>query len=173
LNWKKDISMRSVTAGILSLLAGLVFTAAASAQPIRTPLPDGSKFPIALAVEVPAGASTVYLSGIGPDPLPGAAQAYGDTEAQTRSALTKISAALQGLGLSFSDVVDVHVYLAGDKAKGGKLDFAGLQAAWTDFFGTKAQPDLPSRSTVQVAALANPGWLVEIEVIAARPAKEH
>jgi enamine deaminase RidA (YjgF/YER057c/UK114 family) len=165
--------MRSVTAGILSLLVGLAFAPVAAAQPIRTPLPGDSKFPIALAVEVPAGASTVYLSGIGPDPLPGEPHAFGDTEAQTRSALTKISTVLQGLGLSFSDVVDVHIYLAGDKAKGGKLDFAGLQAAWTKFFGTKTQPDLPSRSTFQVAALANPDWLVEIEVIAARPPKGH
>jgi len=165
--------MRVLKAGLFSLLAGFAMVSAASAQPLRTPLPNGAKFPIALAVEVPAGSSTIYLSGIGPDALPGSAHAYGDTQAQTRSALTKISSALQGLGLSFSDVVDVHVYLVGDKTKDGRLDFAGLQAAWTDFFGTKTQPDLPSRSAFQVAALANPGWLVEIEVIATRPPKGH
>ncbi len=163
--------MRISTAGFLTLLAGVALTHAAAAQPLRTPLPNGAKFPIALAVEVPAGDSTVYLSGIGADPLPNAPHEYGDTETQTRSALTKIGATLQGLGLSYSDVVAVHVYLAGDKAKGGKLDFTGLQAAWTQFFGTKTQPDLPARSAFQVAALANPGWLVEIEVIAARPPK--
>ena len=164
--------MRFIKTGLLSLAAGFTFAHTATAQQlVRTPLPNGAKFPIALAVEVPAGDSTIYLSGIGADPLPGAPHEYGDTATQTRSALTKISGILQGLGLSFSNVVAVHVYLAGDKAKGGKLDFAGLQAGWTQFFGTKTQPDLPARSAFQVAALANPGWLVEIEVIAARPPK--
>ena len=32
-----------------------------------------------------------------------------------------------------------------------------------------AQPHLPVRSAMQVAALANPGFLVEIEVTAVRP----
>ncbi|MEO0973643.1 MAG: Rid family hydrolase, partial [Pseudomonadota bacterium] len=39
----------------------------------------------------------------------------------------------------------------------------------TQFFGTEAQPNLPARSAVQVAGLAAPGMLVEIEVIIARP----
>lgn len=138
----------------------------------RIPLPDGIKFPISLAVEVPANASEIYLSGVGPDPLPGSTYTqgkFGDTEVQTRSTLTKISKILKGLGLSLGDVVQVHVYLAGDPAKGDKLDFAGLQKAWVEFFGTKSQPNLPSRSTFQVAALVSPGTLVEIEVIAVRP----
>lgn len=162
--------MRSGKLALVSVCMMIGASLAASAQMIRTPLLNGIKFPISLAVEVPAGTSTIYLSGIGPDPLPGTHQ-YGDTEAQVQSALTKISGVLQGLGLSLGDVVDVHVYLAADGNKGDKLDFAGLQAAWTKYFGTKAQPALPSRSAFQVAALANPNWLVEIEVIAARPPK--
>ena len=31
------------------------------------------------------------------------------------------------------------------------------------YFGTKEQPNLPARSVVGVASLANPGFLVEIE----------
>jgi len=162
--------MRVFTA--LTLL--LLIAASAQAQEAgitRTPLPNGSKFPIALAVEVPARASTIYISGIGADPLPGAGNAlkFGDTETQARSALIKISKVLNGLGLNLSNVVQVHVYLAGDPVKNGKLDFAGLQKAWVQFFGTQAQPNLPARSAFQVASLANPAWLVEIEVIAARP----
>ena len=44
--------------------------------------------------------------------------------------------------------------------------------AYTQFFGTPGQPNLPSRSAVQVAGLASPGMLVEIEVILAKPAKK-
>ena len=50
---------------------------------------------------------------------------------------------------------------------GNKMDFAGMMAAYTQFFGTAAQPNKPSRSTVQVAALVAPGALVEIDVVAA------
>jgi len=48
-------------------------------------------------------------------------------------------------------------------------DFAGMMEGYTQFFGTVDQPNLPSRSAMQVAALANPGFLVEIEVAAVRP----
>jgi enamine deaminase RidA (YjgF/YER057c/UK114 family) len=41
-------------------------------------------------------------------------------------------------------------------------------AGYTQFFGTAEQPNLPARSAFQVAALAAPGALVEIEVVAAK-----
>jgi enamine deaminase RidA (YjgF/YER057c/UK114 family) len=62
----------------------------------------------------------------------------------------------------------MHVYLAADPAT-GKMDFAGFMGAYTQFFGTKDQPNKPARSAMQVAALAAPGALVEIEVIAVKP----
>jgi len=40
--------------------------------------------------------------------------------------------------------------------------------AYSQFFGTPTQPNKPSRTTVQVAGLASPGALVEIEAQAAR-----
>jgi enamine deaminase RidA (YjgF/YER057c/UK114 family) len=43
------------------------------------------------------------------------------------------------------------------------------EAGYTKFFGTKEQPNKPARNAMQVAALAAPGALVEIEVIAVRP----
>jgi enamine deaminase RidA (YjgF/YER057c/UK114 family) len=67
------------------------------------------------------------------------------------------------------DVVKMQVFLVGDPAKGGKMDFAGFMDGYTQYFGTEAQPNLPSRSVMQVAALAAPGFLVEIEVTAVRP----
>ena len=55
-----------------------------------------------------------------------------------------------------------------DPAKGNTMDFAGMMAPYTQFFGTPAQPNKPARSTVQVAALVARGALVEIDVVAAR-----
>ncbi|MNJ72095.1 putative reactive intermediate deaminase TdcF [compost metagenome] len=82
--------------------------------------------------------------------------------------LNKIQAALHGQGLSLGDVVQLKVFLVGDPAKGGKLDFAGLQAAYTEFFATAEQPRKPTRTALQVVALPLPGALVEIEAIAAK-----
>jgi enamine deaminase RidA (YjgF/YER057c/UK114 family) len=48
------------------------------------------------------------------------------------------------------------------------MDFAGLMKAWGRYFGEPSQGKLPTRTTVQVAALPIPGALVEIEAIAAR-----
>jgi enamine deaminase RidA (YjgF/YER057c/UK114 family) len=127
-----------------------------------------------IATGVWAG-DTLYLSGQLASPVPpadaakGTPAVYGDTEAQTMSTLTKIEAALKTEGLTMGDVVMMHVYLAADPAKGGKLDFPGMMASYTRFFGTKEQPNKPARSAMQVAALAAPWALVEIEVIAVKP----
>lgn len=129
------------------------------------------KSPIATAVW--AG-DTLYVSGQLASPIKpadkekGTPAEYGDTKAQATSALTKIQAILKEQGLDMKDVVMMHVFMAGDPAKGGKLDFAGLQAAYTQFFGTEAQPNKPARAAMQVAALAAPWALVEIEVIAVK-----
>lgn len=128
------------------------------------------KSPIATGVW--AG-DTFYLSGQLANPVTPADTAkgtpadYGDTKAQTLSIMNKIQAALREQGLDMKDVVKMTVFLAADP-KTGKLDFPGLQASYTQFFGTKDQPNKPARSAVQVAALVSPTALVEIEVIAVR-----
>lgn len=140
-----------------------------AAEIVRHPLAGGSKFPIARAVEVPAGKTIYFHSGITPAPLDakaaeGSPEYWGDTRTQALSAFGRIKESLDSLGLSFKDVVAMTVYLVGDPAKGGRMDFAGFMSAYTQFFGTAEQPNLPARSTVQVAGLVAPGMLVEIEV---------
>jgi enamine deaminase RidA (YjgF/YER057c/UK114 family) len=48
------------------------------------------------------------------------------------------------------------------------MDFAGFQNAYTKYFATPTQPNKPARTTVQVSALASPGYLIEIEATAAK-----
>ena len=140
---------------------------------VRHRLPN-STFPIAQAVEVRGDLATVYLSGQVPpnvDPTPASDRpaVYGiDTKAQTVGTLQAIERTLKGLGLGMGDVIKMQVFLVGDPAKGGRMDFAGFMEGYTQFFGTTAQPNLPSRSVFQVVGLANPAWFVEIEVVAIR-----
>jgi len=129
----------------------------------------------AIAQAVWAG-DTLYVSGQLPTPVTPADRAkgtpadYGDTKTQGASALAKIEGILKEQGLTMGDVVMMHVFLAGDPKNEGKMDFAGWNAAYGQYFGTKEQPNKPSRSAMQVAALAAAGALVEVEVIAVRSA---
>jgi len=139
----------------------------------RLPLPDGNEFPISSAVTVKAGTDTFYLSGalapvINKDAPKGSTQAYGDTATQTVGALNAIKATLARLGLKMGDVVKMTIFLVGDPAMDNKMDFAGMMTGYKQFFGTADQPNKPSRSAVQVAALAAPGAWVEIEGVAAK-----
>src|SRR5580700_5450706 len=90
---------------------------------------------------------TLYLAGqmaspVTPaDPVSGKSAAYGDTKTQTLSVLTKIQTLLREQGVTMGDVVQMHVFMAGDPAKGGKLDFDGMNEAYDQFFGTPQQPN--------------------------------
>lgn len=155
-----------------TIAAALLTTAAgAHAQVTVKHLQPNAKMPIAEGVW--AG-DTLYLSGQLASPTnadavaKGEAPAYGDTQTQALSIFNKIQTLLRAQGLDMKDVVKMTVFLAGDPAKGGHLDFAGLQASYTKFFGTPDQPNKPARSAVQVAALAAPWALLEVEVIAVR-----
>lgn len=165
MNWRHAIGAAAAAVAICGAAAGSAYaqTTVKHIQSAASPL----------ATAVWAG-DTLYVSGqLGSpvtqaDPAKGTAAVYGDTKAQATSAILKIQAILKEQGLSLGDVVMMHVYMAGDPEKGGKLDFAGLQAAYTQYFGTAEQPNKPARAAMQVAALAAPWALVEIEVIAVR-----
>ena len=126
-----------------------------------------------MAAEVPADATLVYLSGTVPqvvdaDAEQGSADRYGDTLAQTESTLASIEEKLASIDLTMGDVVKMQVYLVAPEGAEG-MDFAGFMEGYVQHFGTDAQPNLPTRSVFEVAGLANPSWLVEIEVVAVRP----
>ena len=149
------------------LLVALHVGPASAQGVVRHPLPN-SDFPILSAAEIPAGATLVYLISDASAP-PRSLQAYGDTRTQTVSTQTRIQGTLQNLRLTMGDVFKMTVFLVGDPARNGQLDFDGFMQGHRQFYGTAEQPRLPTRSVVQVAALANPGWLVEIEITAVRP----
>ena len=159
---------------MLTLAFAVALNAAAAAQEVIRHRTPGSNFPIAAAVEVPAGKTTVYVSGMVPrvtnEQAPrNSIASFGDTKTQTVSVLQAIEQSLQRIDLALKDVVKMQVFLVADPAKENRMDFAGFMEGYTQFFGTPQQPNLPSRSVMAVAGLVNPGWLVEIEVTAVRP----
>ncbi|MFT8327707.1 RidA family protein [Gluconobacter oxydans] len=133
---------------------------AASAQTVERYSDPKDDFPISAAVQVPAGAQTVYVSGLGPAPD----RASGTTTAeQTRSTLDQISAALGHFGMTLQDVVQMHVYLVADPRL-GHMDFDGMMQAYRARF----RSGFPARTVIEVPHLTNPHWLVEIDVVASR-----
>ncbi|HEU0311410.1 MAG TPA: RidA family protein [Sphingomicrobium sp.] len=154
---------------LLALGLAVSVAAGAGAEAPKRLGPDAS--PISTSVSVPPGGRLVYISGTVPDVADanapeGSVARFGDTEAQTKSVLRKIEAALKDQGLGLGDVVMMRVFLVAPA--GQRMDFAGMMRGYREFFGTAAQPNKPARSTMQVTGLVDPGWLVEIEATAAR-----
>jgi len=124
---------------------------------------------IAGTASVPEGSRIVFLSGTTPAPLdPANPDDLGDTRQQTLSVLTRIKAQLEALDMDMGDVVKMTVFLVGTPETGGRMDSGAMNEVFRTFFGTEEQPDRPTRSTIQVAALGRPGMFVEIEAIAAK-----
>jgi enamine deaminase RidA (YjgF/YER057c/UK114 family) len=172
--------MQVTAKNVTRLLAGMTLVALQATAPVqaeeikRTGVP-GSTFPISLAVSVPANTRITYFAGTladvaNPDAPKGTIEAYGNTNTQTTSILKKIEKLLAAEGYALGDVVKVNVFLVGDPKLDGKMDFAGLNAAYGQFFGSATQPNKPVRTALQVAALPMPGGLLEIEVTAAKVA---
>lgn len=156
----------------LALAAFLLGVAAAQADIVRYPIPN-STFPIAQAVKVTGDSVITYVSGqvppvINKDADPQTPQAYGDVKTQTVGVLNRIKQILEGQGLGMADVIKMQVFLVHDAR--APMDFKAFMEGYTQFFGG-AQPNLPARSVIGIASLANPGFLVEIEVVAAKDSK--
>ncbi len=161
---------RLIQAALLPMLASVAAPPSAADAIVRVGAPTAA---ILQGAVVPAGYDIFYVSGQTPPPLNAGAPAgtpveFGNTETQTVGIMKKIADVLKGQGYTMGDVVMMRVYLAGDPAMGGKMDFAGMMKGYTQFFGTADQPNKPARVTVQVAALVAPGMLAEIEVQAAK-----
>ena len=158
--------MRMVAALCLLAMAGVP----ASAQAPKRMGPPES--PIATSVEVPASNRLIYISGQVPEvanaaAAQGSVERFGDTEAQTRSVIKKLEGALKAHGLGLGDIVMMRVFLVAPPGQ-SRMDFAGMMRAYRERFGAAEQHNKPARSTMQVAGLVDPGWLVEIEATAAR-----
>jgi len=132
---------------------------------------SGSTSPVSRLVAVPPGMTTYHLSGQAPQVLDPARpadsiEAYGNLYDQTLSTLRRIEAILQAEGMSLGDLV----YTRASIVKGPgypPLDFPAFNRAYADAFAA-VSGGYPARMVVEIAGLVNPGWLLEIEAIAAR-----
>lgn len=172
------MAFKAKTMGAAAAVAAAVLAATPGhAQIVRHVNPGPGPSLILQSVTIPAGAETLVLSGqlaapIDPSKPVTGVESFGDTKTQTISIMTKIKAILAQHGFTMADVYKLTVFVAADPARtDGKMDFAGMNEGFKLFFGSADNPNTVTRSTVQVAALAGPNFLVEIEATAARMPK--
>jgi 2-aminomuconate deaminase len=131
----------------------------------RAPEPVGA-FPHAKRV-----GNFLFLSGIGPrvrgsKEIPGVTlDASGnitdyDIETQCRAVFENVRLVLEDAGASWSDIVDVTVFLTNMKK-----DFPIYNPLYAEYFAGEGKPN-PTRTTVEVTALPTP-IAIELKVIAA------
>jgi len=112
-------------------------------------------------VEVNGPGKTIYISGQIALDKDGKVVGAGDMKAQAEQVFKNLQAALDAAGAKFSDVVKMNTYIT-DMAQA-----PAVREVRARYFGDTA----PASTLVQVVHLARPEFMLEIEVIAAVPAR--
>jgi 2-iminobutanoate/2-iminopropanoate deaminase len=121
-------------------------------------MPEGSPKPLGPYSHGVRSGRWVFTSGtVGIDPATGKL-VPGGVAAETRQALTNLTATLRAGGTALAHVAKTTVFLV-DLGQ-----FAAMNAVYAEFFPL----DPPARSTIQVGALPG-GAAVEIEAVAVVP----
>ena len=147
---------------ILMSVMFLLLPVVAFAQIKRTnPAPLSKPTGYTHVVEVSGPAKMVYISGQIAFDKDGAVVGPGDMKAQAEQVFKNLQMALEAAGAKFSDVVKMNTYIT-------DMDQApAVREVRARYFGDTT----PASTLVQVVRLARPELLLEIEVVAALPAR--
>jgi 2-iminobutanoate/2-iminopropanoate deaminase len=155
---------RSSTALTLVAVGTAMATAWAAAgyaqggrQVIQRLNPPGLSTPTGYSHVVSArGGRTIYIAGQVAQDVKGQVVGEGDLAAQMRQVFANLETALKAAGATFDDVVKMNTYMR---------DASQLQV-YRDTRAKYFTKALPASTLVEVSRLANPAFLIEIEVIA-------
>lgn len=100
---------------------------------------------------------TLYIAGQVPVDEKGQLVGRGDVEAQARKVLGNIRALCEAAGGSLENVVSVTIYLTDMR----------FRPVITKVRNEVLEPPYPTATMVQIDALADENWLVEIDAVAA------
>ena len=103
----------------------------------------------------------IYLAGqVSSDPS-GKLVGEGNFEAQAEQVFRNLKIAVEAAGASMTDIVKMNIYLV---AEVGQAEVPKMRAI-RDRYVNVEKP--PASTLVVVSRLARPGWLIEIEAVAA------
>jgi len=142
---------------LLLLTPGIAFAQVKRTNPPTLSKPTGYTH----VVEVTGPAKMVYISGQIALDKDGNVVGAGNMKAQAEQVFKNLEAALSAAGAKFSDVVKMNMFTT-------DVDqIAAIREVRSRYFGEAT----PASTLVQVVHLARPEFMLEVEVIAAIPAK--
>jgi enamine deaminase RidA (YjgF/YER057c/UK114 family) len=103
----------------------------------------------------------VYIAGQVSADASGKLVGEGNFEAQVEQVFRNLKLALDAAGATMADIVKLNTYLVAEVSQ----DDLPKMRAIRDRYLNKEKP--PASTLVVVSRLARPGWLIEIEVVAA------
>jgi enamine deaminase RidA (YjgF/YER057c/UK114 family) len=103
----------------------------------------------------------VYVAGQVSSDASGKLVGEGNFEAQVEQVFKNLKLALEAAGAAMADIVKMNTYLVAEVSQ----DDVPKMRAIRDRYVNKEKP--PASTLVVVSRLARPGWLIEIEVVAA------
>lgn len=104
------------------------------------------------------GGRTIYVSGEVAQDKNGNLVGAGDFRAQATQALENVRLALEAAGGSVKDIIKITTFMT------NMDDLTTYREVRRQFF--KDMPAMPASTTVQVSRLFQPGYLLEVEVVA-------
>jgi enamine deaminase RidA (YjgF/YER057c/UK114 family) len=107
------------------------------------------------------GGTLVYIAGQVSADVSGQLVGEGNFEAQAEQVFKNLKAAVESAGGSMADLVKMNVYLVAEVDASQVPKFRAVR----DRFVNVEKP--PASTLVTVTRLARPGWLIEIEAVAA------
>jgi enamine deaminase RidA (YjgF/YER057c/UK114 family) len=103
----------------------------------------------------------VYIAGQVSSDASGKLVGEGNFEAQVEQVFKNVRLALEAAGAGMADIVKLNTYLVAEVSQ----DDLPKMRAIRDRYLNKEKP--PASTLVVVSRLARPGWLIEIEAVAA------
>ena len=103
----------------------------------------------------------VYIAGQVSSDASGALVGEGNFEAQAERVYANVKLALEAAGATMADIVKMNTYLVAEVSPDEVPKFRAVR----DRYVNTAKP--AASTLVVVSRLARPGWLIEVEVVAA------
>lgn len=149
------LALAAIAAGVVVATVG---PGAQGGRPmIQRTNPPGLSTPTGYSHVVSAtGGRTIYVAGQVAFDAKGELVGKGDLRAQTAQVFANLETALKAAGAGFDDVVKTNYYM---------LDASQVQVV-RDIRSKYFTKALPASTLVEVRRLANPDFLIEIEVVA-------
>jgi enamine deaminase RidA (YjgF/YER057c/UK114 family) len=103
----------------------------------------------------------IYLAGQVSSDASGKLVGEGNFEAQAEQVFRNVKIAVEAAGGTMADIVKLNIYLVAEVGQ----DEVPKMRAIRDRYVNKEKP--PASTLVVVSRLARPGWLIEVEAVAA------